>query len=104
MTSNEEVSNKNSCPAEYLLKTVSGRWKPSIVRCAVDEPVRFSMLLRQLSGITRQSLAAALKELFTEEVLEKVVLKQKPLHIEYRLTEKGKLLADVLLQLERISG
>jgi len=103
MTSKGEASINTNCPAEHLLKTVSGRWKPAIVRYAVNEPVRFSILLRQLNGITRQSLAAALKELHTEDILEKVVLRQKPLHIEYKLTEKGEMLAGVLLQLERLT-
>ena len=35
-------------------------------------------------------------------ILEKIVINQKPLHIEYNLTEKGKSLIVVFKQLESI--
>lgn len=70
---------------------------------AVASPVRFSGLLRQINGSNKQSLSVALKELEDVGLLEKVVIKQKPLHIEYNLTEKGKLLTPVFRQLEGLS-
>ncbi len=103
MTIKEDMSANANCPAEHLLKIVSGRWKPMIVRLALSEPVRFSELLRKLEGVNRQSLAVALKELYEAEILEKNVIRQKPLHIEYRLTEKGNMLAGMLRQLEGLT-
>lgn len=93
-----EVDNK--CPAEGLLKQLSGKWKPQIFRLAVHGPVRFNSLLRQLEGANKQSVAVALKELEEQELIAKVVVKLKPLHIEYSLTEKGKALIPVFRQIE----
>jgi DNA-binding HxlR family transcriptional regulator len=67
---------------------------------AVEAPLRFSNLLREIKGSNKQTLSVALRELEEVGLLEKVVVKQKPLHIEYFLTEKGKSLIDVFKQLE----
>jgi len=96
------MESENSCPAEGLLKMLSGKWKPQIFRIAVEGPIRFNMLLRQLDGSNKQSIAVALKELEENGLLEKVVIKLKPLHIEYNLSDKGKALIPVFRQLESL--
>ena len=92
----------NSCPAEGLLKMLSGKWKPQIFRLATKGPLRFNSLLRQLEGSNKQSLSVALKELEENELLTKNIIKQKPLHIEYTLSEKGQSLIPVFQQLEKM--
>lgn len=92
--------SESACPAEELLKLVSGKWKPQIFRLALNSPLRFSSLLRQIEGANKQSLASSLKDLVDEGFLNKVVIRQKPLHIEYTLSEKGKTLIPVFKQLE----
>ncbi|HEY9340879.1 MAG TPA: helix-turn-helix domain-containing protein [Hanamia sp.] len=97
------MESENDCKAEGLLKMLSGKWKPQIFRLAVNGPVRFNSLLRQIKGSNKQSVAVALKELEEQQLLEKKVIKQKPLHIEYNLSEKGKLLIPVFRQLENLA-
>ncbi len=97
------MESENSCKAEGLLKMLSGKWKPQIFRQALDGPIRFNSLLRQLEGSNKQSIAVALKELEEQQLLEKVVVKQKPLHIEYNLSEKGQSLIPVFRQLENLA-
>ena len=97
------MKSEKICEAEGLLKMLSGKWKPQIFRLALDGPVRFNSLLRQIEGSNKQSIAVALKELEEQELLEKKVVKLKPLHIEYNLSEKGKSLIAVFRQLENLS-
>lgn len=94
------LKNEEGCPAEGLLKQLSGKWKPQIFRLALESPLRFNSLLRQIPGSNRQSLSVALKELESEGLLEKTVIQLKPLHIEYVLSERGKSLVAVFRQLE----
>jgi DNA-binding HxlR family transcriptional regulator len=91
-----------TCPAEELLKLLSGKLKPQLFQLALSGPLRFNSLLREIEGANKQSLALALKELVNEGYLEKIVVKQKPLHIEYTLTEKGQALIPIFQQLERL--
>lgn len=100
MTTKNETTETETCPAQALLKLLSGKFKPEIFRLAVDGPLRFSSLLRELEGANRQTIAVALKELEEAGLLHKAVIKQKPLHIEYYLTESGMSLIPVFKQLE----
>lgn len=100
MTNQKENNNTETCPATALLKQLSGKWKPEIFRLAVDKPIRFSSLLRDIEGSNKQSLAVALKELEEANLLTKHIISEKPLHIEYHLSENGKALIPVFLQLE----
>lgn len=102
MTMKKITDDAEICPAQTLLKLLSGKWKPEIFRLAVNGPLRFSNLLRQIEGSNKQSLSVALKELEEVGMLEKIVVREKPLHIEYYLTEKSKVLIPVFEQLEGI--
>ena len=95
MTTKKVISENETCPAQKLLKMLSGKWKPEIFRLALEAPIRFSTLLRQIEGSNKQTLAVALRELEEVGLLEKIVVQQKPLHIEHKLTEKGKSLIPV---------
>ncbi len=94
------INSPESCPAESLLKLMSGKWKPQIFRLALDGPLRFNTLLRQLPGTSRQSVSVALKELEQAGLLEKKTIRLKPLHIEYILSERGQSMIPVFRQLE----
>lgn len=100
MTTPTTPPNNENCPVQALLKLLSGKWKAEIFRLSVEGPVRFNSLLRQLEGANKQSLAVALRELEEGGLLKKVVVTQKPLHIEYHLSEKGQQLTEVFRQLE----
>lgn len=102
MTTKNNTLSQTSCPAENLLKVLAGKWKPQIFRQALDGAVRFNSLLRQIEGSNKQSIAVALKELEDEGILEKVIIKLKPLHIEYNLSARGKALIPIFLQLENL--
>lgn len=101
MTTKEIIDNE-TCPAQGLLKLLSGKWKPEIFHLTVEKPVRFSYLLRQIEGSNKQTLSVALRELEEVGLLEKVIIQQKPLHIEHSLTQKGKALIPVFMQLESL--
>ncbi|MCF6133145.1 winged helix-turn-helix transcriptional regulator [Flavobacterium wongokense] len=97
MDANKNIDN---CPAEEILKLFTGKWKPQIFRLAVDNTLRFSSLLRDIEGSNKQSIASSLKEMEQDGLLERKVIRLKPLHVEYELTEKGKELTSVFYKLE----
>lgn len=102
MTTKNNTERETGCPAEGLLKLLSGKWKPQIFRLALNGPVRFNTLLRQIEGSNKQSVSVALKEMEEQGLLDKVVITLKPLHIEYTLSEKGKTVIPVFRQLETL--
>ncbi|MCB9182453.1 MAG: helix-turn-helix transcriptional regulator [Flavobacteriales bacterium] len=90
----------SECPAEQALRSITGKWKPRIMRSAAEGPIRFNALLRDLPGSTRQSLANALRELEEGGVLARRVVRLKPLHVEYSLTDLGLQIVPLLFALE----
>jgi DNA-binding HxlR family transcriptional regulator len=102
MTTKKSTEENETCPAQALLKMLSGKWNPEIFRLATKSPLRFSGLLREIAGSNKQSLSVALKELEEAGLLQKVIISEKPLHIEYNLTENGKSLIPIFEQLESL--
>ncbi|MBU6340267.1 MAG: helix-turn-helix transcriptional regulator [Bacteroidetes bacterium] len=100
MTTESNMNMPESCPVEGLLKSLSGKWKPQIFRFASVGPLRFNALLRQLPQSNKQSIALALRELEEAQLLVKTIVQEKPLHIEYNLSERGRAMLGVFEQLE----
>lgn len=88
------------CPAEQALRSISGKWKPRMLRLAEHAPLRFNSLLRELPGSNKQALATALRELEADGIVERIVVKLKPLHVEYSLTAQGRSIAALLRSME----
>lgn len=89
MTTKKEIVDNETCPAQGLLKLLSGKWKPEIFRLAVEEPLRFSSLLRQIEGSNKQTLSVALRELEEVGLLEKLSFNKSPYILNIVLPKKA---------------
>lgn len=87
------------CPVEVTLSIVGGKWKPMIVWFLLGGTKRFGELRRLLPGATQQMLTTQLRELEQAGVLHREVYAQVPPKVEYSLTELGRSLEQVVLQL-----
>jgi DNA-binding HxlR family transcriptional regulator len=88
MTTSENVVTV-TCPKDFLLKALSGKWKTCVFRYAVQGPIRFGQMMKLLPDATRQGMTNALRELEESGIIERKVICEKPLHVEYKLTELG---------------
>lgn len=104
MTNKNNTEQTETCPAQSLLKMLSGKWKPEIFKLAVNGPLRFSSLLRDIPEANKQSLSTALRELEEVGLFNRIVIKEKPLHVEYTLTEMGKSMIAVFELLDTIDN
>ncbi|UEG53452.1 helix-turn-helix transcriptional regulator [Mucilaginibacter daejeonensis] len=102
MTTTFTENSDNNCPAQSLLRSLSGKWKPQLFKIATTAPLRFNALLRQLKGSNKQSLSVALRELEEAGILRKEVIRLKPLNIEYTLTKRGRSVIPIFLSLEEL--
>ncbi|RYG40423.1 MAG: transcriptional regulator, partial [Chitinophagaceae bacterium] len=53
--------------------------------------------------VSKQSLSATLREMEEDQLLQKTIISQKPLHIEYNLTDKGRSVLHIFQGLEEIT-
>lgn len=77
-------------PLEFGLEVFSGKWHSRII-CELSNvyPLRFGQLKSLLSGITDTALAEALKKLVSAGIVSRFEHGEKPVRVEYALTEMG---------------
>ncbi len=91
----------DTCGVAYSLSLIGGKWKPLILWRLIPRTLRFSELKRQLPAVTERVLIRQLKELEASELVERIVYKQLPPKVEYRLTAKAQSLVPLLYMLEQ---
>ncbi|SCX19293.1 winged helix-turn-helix transcriptional regulator [Mycolicibacterium fluoranthenivorans] len=79
------------------MQLLSRRWAGTVLRTLVTGPKRFRDIAAVIPGITDSSLSQRLKDLESAGVVTRVVLPSTPVRVEYRLTEKGSALGEILL-------
>lgn len=79
------------CPIEYGLEIFGGKWKSRIICVLSAKPVmRYNEIRKELGNITDAVLAAMLKELIENDMIERTQYSEIPPRVEYALTEIGK--------------
>ena len=93
------------CPLEYGLSVFGGKWK-SRVLCVLAEKgrLRYSSVRREMANITDAVLAATLKELMNDDMIERKQFDEIPPRVEYGLTEKGRSVVPILQTICEWSG
>ncbi len=89
------------CPVRAALDIVRGRWKPSILYALKDGPRRYSELQGALPRVSPQALTTQLKQLEADGLVRRDAYAEVPVRVEYRLSEFGATLSDVMDSLER---
>ncbi|MEK8131568.1 helix-turn-helix domain-containing protein [Paenibacillus filicis] len=107
MNSAEEVVlNKGTpgtpCPIAKTLDVIGTKWTFLIVRdLLLDGTLRFSDLLRSMDGISPKTLSLRLKELEEHGIVTRTVYPEVPPRVEYTLTDKGRNLEGIFIELKR---
>lgn len=84
--------------AEYqkAIEMIGSRWTGAIIRAMLGGLHRFSEIAGAVPGLSDRMLSERLKELEAEGVVERIVLPEVPVRVEYHLTEKGRGLSGVM--------
>ena len=87
------------CAVEATLAVVGGRWKPVLLFHLLEGSKRFSDLCRSVPNATQRMVTLQLRELEADGVVARHVFAQVPPRVEYELTELGRSLEALLLQM-----
>lgn len=93
-----DIGDDTLCPIAHSTGLVGDRWSILIVRELLLGQTRFQDLQAQ-TGATSQMLAARLKRLMANGLVERQAYSERPPRHEYRLTPKGVHLMPVILAL-----
>lgn len=91
----------SSCGVAKTLKIIGSKWTMLILHNLFTGKKRFGELQRLLGGISPKTLSQRLQELEKEEIINKKVYAEVPLHVEYSLTQKGKSLEKIFKTMEQ---
>jgi DNA-binding HxlR family transcriptional regulator len=89
----------DSCRINGALDMISGRWKALIIIHISEGTNRFSLLKNVLPGISDQALGKQLKEMEADLLLNKEIIAEVPVRVDYHLTDKGNALLPILTDL-----
>ncbi|WP_181444582.1 helix-turn-helix domain-containing protein [Bacillus sp. 03113] len=92
----------SDCPIGKALDVIGSKWTFLILRdLMIDGTLRFSDLLKSLKGISPKTLSLRLKELEKSGLINRIVYPEIPPRVEYTLTDKGKELENILIELKK---
>jgi DNA-binding HxlR family transcriptional regulator len=83
------------------LKILTGKWKILILYALCKGTKRFSELRRIIPDVTQRMLTAQLRELEEDKIIHRKIYAEVPPKVEYSLTEIGKALAPVFVELKK---
>ncbi|WP_339209400.1 helix-turn-helix domain-containing protein [Paenibacillus sp. FSL K6-3182] len=90
------------CVIGKVLDIIGTKWTFLIIRdLLVEETMRFSELLKSLEGISPKTLSLRLKELEDQGIVSRTIYAEVPPRVEYTITEKGKTLEPIFIELKR---
>lgn len=90
------------CPIARALDVIGTKWTFLIIRdLLIEGTMRFRDLQKSMEGISPKTLSLRLRELEAEGIIERKVYPEVPPRVEYSLTEKGKQLESIFIELKR---
>jgi DNA-binding HxlR family transcriptional regulator len=79
-----------------VLDIVGGKWRGQILAHLCDNPKRFNELKTVLNKITSSTLTKELRYLEDIKIVERKIVQETPIIVEYRLTTHGKSIKDLI--------
>lgn len=93
-----------NCPVDNTFKIIGKKFTIHIIRNMVmRDHTRFNQFLDNIENINPKTLSARLKEMEKTGLISRDVYDEIPIRVEYHLTNKGKDLQGILLQMAAFS-
>ncbi|MCO8245132.1 MULTISPECIES: helix-turn-helix domain-containing protein [unclassified Haladaptatus] len=88
------------CPITATATLVGKKWHPVIVhRLLVSGPLGFNALKEEVDGISSKVLSDSLEDLGEKRLVNREIVSDKPVRVEYSLTSIGESLEPVILSM-----
>jgi DNA-binding HxlR family transcriptional regulator len=86
----------SQCPTRQLLDRIADKWTVLVLGLLKGRPKRFSVLKREIEGISQKMLTQTLRKLESDGLIIRRVFPTVPVTVEYELTSLGNSLNDVM--------
>lgn len=93
-------ADNEDCPVKSMFDIFSGKWNMHVLfELTKADSLRFGNLKKQIYGITNTMLSTTLKSLEEIGLLTRTQYNEIPPHVEYALSESGKELYPIFLEM-----
>jgi DNA-binding HxlR family transcriptional regulator len=93
-------NKKYKCSLEAVMDLLGGKWRSLILWHLMQNKLRFSEIAEILPGISKKVLSEHLRILEKNKLIIRKVYPEVPPRVEYKISEEGKTLSEVLDALE----
>ena len=96
------VAQRECCCSSYhqAVELIGKRWTGAILFVLMEGPLRFSEVKLLVPDLSDRLLSERMKELEAEGIVERKVIDDTPVRVEYRLTTKGRALEPAVRSLK----
>ena len=96
------AARRESCCSAYhqAVELIGKRWTGAIVFVLMDGPLRFSEVKVLVPDLSDRLLSERMKELEAEGIVERRVIDEMPVRVQYGLTAKGRALEPAVRSLK----
>jgi len=81
------------------VELIGGRWTGAVIQLLLNGRMRFAELRDAIPDISDRMLSERLRELEMEGIVDRIVVPETPVRVEYELTEKGRALEQAMTSL-----
>ena len=86
------------CPLyRHAIEMIGRKWSGAILRAMLSGTTQFSEFADVIPGVSDRLISVRLKEFESEGIVERIVIPDKPVRIQYRLTPKGESLGSIVI-------
>lgn len=98
---NHTIRQKDfKCSIGFTMTVIGSKWRAIILwHIMKSQPIRYGQLKREIPVISHKILSQELKNLESDGLIERIVYTTIPPKVEYILTDRGKSLESVLIEL-----
>lgn len=90
------------CPVGLASNAINGKWKLQILNLlSQEECMRYGSLKRRIEDVSEKMLIQHLRELEQDGLIERKLYPEVPPRVEYALTEVGRKIIPVIVELKR---
>ena len=96
------AAGRQACCSQYhyAVELIGRRWTGAILLVLMDGPLRFSEVKLLVVDLSDRLLSERMKELEAEQIVERRVIDDTPVRVEYALTDKGRALEPAMRALK----
>jgi DNA-binding HxlR family transcriptional regulator len=85
-----------SCRVRQILERVGDKWSLFVISCLGEGPKRFTVLKREVAGISQRMLTVTLRGLERDGIVSRTMYPVMPPRVDYELTPLGRTLLDAV--------